>query len=148
MAIQQNSSQCVATTCSPYVSQAALKLFCLFYRTSLKDKSFPIGCPELGCFCTLDLEGDIKPVFITKKEVKEYEELLDVAAVKCVAEKDRFYCPNPACSALYQFTNNKWVSVQVMQCSGTTDTQTDISLYEIHMVFCLMDTPLHLSISR
>lgn len=76
-------------------------------RTCLKDKTFPIGCPEPGCDCKLDLEGDIKPVFAAKKEVKEYEQLLEVAAMSCIPEKDRFYCPNPACSALYQFTNNK-----------------------------------------
>lgn len=79
------------------------------YRTSLKDKAFPISCPELGCDCALEPEEDIKPVFSTKREAKEYKELLDVAAVSCIAEKDRFYCPNPSCSALYEFTSNRWV---------------------------------------
>ena len=69
----------------------------------MKDRTFPIGCPEIGCQCVLELEADIKPVFVSKKERKEYEELQAVAAVSCIAEKDRFYCPNPACSALYQF---------------------------------------------
>ncbi len=76
-------------------------------RTSLKDKTYPIICPEIGCDCSLDPEVDIKPVFTTKKEAKEYGELLDVAAVSCIPEKDRFYCPNPACSALYDFTDHK-----------------------------------------
>jgi hypothetical protein len=76
-------------------------------RTSLKDKTFPISCPEIGCDCSLDPEVDIKPVFTAKKEAKEYGELLDVAAESCIPEKDRFYCPNPACSALYDFTDHK-----------------------------------------
>ena len=64
-------------------------------------------CPEPDCKRHLDLEGDIKPVFTSKKERKEYAALLDVAALSCIEEKDRFYCPNQACSALYQFTNNR-----------------------------------------
>ncbi len=76
-------------------------------RISLKDKTYPIGCPEIGCDCSLDPEEDIKPVFTAKKEAKEYGELLDVAAESCIPEKDRFYCPNPACSALYDFTDHK-----------------------------------------
>jgi len=76
-------------------------------RTSLKDKAYPISCPEIGCDCSLDPEVDIKPVFTAKKEAKEYGELLDMAAVSCIPEKDRFYCPNPACSALYDFTDHK-----------------------------------------
>ncbi|KAA6422585.1 MAG: E3 ubiquitin-ligase [Trebouxia sp. A1-2] len=75
-------------------------------RTSLKDKTYPISCPEIGCDCSLDPEVDIKPVFTTKKDVKEYGELLDVAAISCIPKKDRFYCPNPACSALYDFTDH------------------------------------------
>ena len=76
-------------------------------RTSLKDKAYPITCPEPDCSCLLELEADVKPLFVTKKEVKEYAELLDLAAVSCIPAKDRFYCPNQACSALYQFTNNR-----------------------------------------
>ncbi|DBA78469.1 TPA: hypothetical protein ACH3X2_007958 [Trebouxia sp. C0005] len=82
------------------------KCFKQLVRTSLKDKTYPISCPEIGCDCSLDPEVDIKPVFTTKKDVKEYGELLDVAAISCIPKKDRFYCPNPACSALYDFTDH------------------------------------------
>lgn len=54
-------------------------------------------------------------MFVTKKERKEYAELLDVAAISCIEDKDRFYCPNQACSALYQFTNNK-CAAYVLRC--------------------------------
>ena len=79
----------------------------LLCRTNIKDRSYPILCPEPSCSCTLDPEQDIRPIFVTKRESKEYSQLLDVAAVSCIPEKDRFYCPNATCSALYQLTNNK-----------------------------------------
>ena len=69
-------------------------------------------CPEPDCNCHLDLEADIRPLFTSKKGGKEYAALLDVAAVSCIEEKDRFYCPNQACSALYQFTNNRCGSIE------------------------------------
>ena len=79
----------------------------LLCRTNIKDRSYPIACPEPSCSCTLDPEQDICPIFVTKREGKEYSQLLDVAAVSCIPEKDRFYCPTATCSALYQLTNNK-----------------------------------------
>ena len=78
------------------------------FRTSIKDKAYPVKCPEDDCSCQLDLEEDVKTVFVTKKERREYAELLDIAALSCIQDKDRFYCPNQACSALYEFTNNKY----------------------------------------
>ena len=73
----------------------------------MKDKSYPVVCPEPTCSCALDPEQDICPIFITKRDTKDYAELLDVAAVSCISEKDRFYCPNVTCSALYQLNDNR-----------------------------------------
>ena len=90
-------------------------------RIALKDKAFPIKCPEVACDCTLDLMTDIRPNFSSKKESKEYSELTDLAAVNCIDEKDRFYCPNPACSALYQFTNLRYDALQPAFCTRLID---------------------------
>ena len=90
---------------------------CLSRRTHLKDKSWPIPCPDPACSCSLDPQQDICPIFATRKELKEYSQLLDVAAVCCVPEKDRFYCPNATCSALYQLTNNRSVIELSFHCT-------------------------------
>ena len=99
------------------------------FRTSIQDKAYPIKCPEADCSCHLDLEHDVKPVFVTKKERIEYAELLDIAAISCIEDKDRFYCPNQACSALYEFTNNKYAvlsfeksTAHEIHCNGSTQS--------------------------
>lgn len=72
-----------------------------YVKTQLREGKFPVNCPAPGCptklstpVCEALLDGD-REVHLLRKLELEYS----------VAEAQKFYCPNPVCSALMVLEN-------------------------------------------